>query len=150
MISKERLEEIIKNKGVVWVYSTYSKPYRILPITFNGEREINPHTFCLNWNVKNIFETKEDAEWYKEFSCIERTERLELPTWEEFDQSEKLIRFIGKFGQKCKIDGYFNLDLQSGFIDVTENGSSQINLPEYNKENYILACRKAKELFLGE
>lgn len=144
MISEERLEEIIKNKGVVWVYSTYSKPYRILPITFDGEREINSHTFCLNWNVKNIFETKEDAEFYVEFSCIERTERLELPTWEEF-KNKDCVSFITRIGKKINILNYdFNNE-----IYISDNWYISETF-EYTQDGYTLACRKAKELFLGE
>ena len=143
MISKERLEEIIKNKGVVWVYSTYSKPYRILPITFNGEREINPHTFCLNWNVKNIFETKDDAEFYAEFSCVERVERLELPTWEEFIDQEE-FGFYQKYGRKYTVIRV----LETKYL-VVETNFERYYTGDLTKENYILACRKCKELFLG-
>lgn len=156
MIEKERLEEIIKNKGVVWVYSTYSKPYRILPITFNGEREINPHTFCLNWNVKNIFETKEDAEFYAEFGCIERIEKLELPTWEEFDKNE-YVEFVGKDGTKLVLEKTLTIDcdrepISDYVLEILVNDYDHRLLfeAEYTKENYTLACRKAKELFLGE
>lgn len=147
MISEERLEEIIKNKGVVWVYSTYSKPYRILPITFDGEREINSHTFCLNWNVKNIFETKEDAEFYVEFSCIERTERLELPNWEE--KNCIIYTFyspIKKGGKEYE----FRL-FKGGNITIWRtNDMYKVFNESATKENYTIACRKAKELFLGE
>ena len=143
MITKERLEELIKNKGMVWVYSTYSKPYRILPITFDGKREINSHTFCLNWNVKNIFETKEDAEFYAEFSCIERIERLELPTWEEFDE-QKFIWFVDKSQNQCCL--YYLNVVNKIFINVS---GEVIEIGDLTKENYTLACRKAKGLFLG-
>lgn len=37
-----------------------------------------------------------------------------------------------------------------GFIDVVCCGSSLLMESNYSKENYIKACRKAKELFLGE
>lgn len=147
MISEERLEEIIKNKGVVWVYSTYSKPYRILPITFDGEREIDSHTFCLNWNVKNIFETKEDAEFYVEFNCIERTERLKLPNWEE--KNCIIYTFyspIKKGGKQYE----FRL-FKGGNITIWRtNDMYQVFNESATKENYTIACRKVKELFLGE
>ena len=143
MISEEKLEEIIKNKGVIWVYSTYSKPYRIMPITFDGKREIDPHAFCLNWNVKNIFETKEDAEFYAEFSCIERTERLELPTWEEFIEMEEFCFF-----QKNHKQTIIRV-LETKYL-VVETSFERYYTGDLNKENYTLACRKAKELFLGE
>lgn len=163
MISRKRIGELIEKESGCYVLNDGNIGYVHLKLKYEPELYVNGedgyilYIYCNDRKEykeeifdEDLFETQEEAEWHKEFGCIERTERLELPTWEEFGQSEKLIRFIGKFGQKCKIEGYFNLDLHSGFIDVTENGSSQINLPEYNKENYTLACRKAKELFLGE
>ena len=157
MIKKERLEELIEQGATVC--NAYKDWDNVWHCRFgNVAQEKNYLLFKENgsslsvimYDTNNLYETKEQAEWEWEFGDIERTERLELPTWEEFDKSEKIVRFIGKNGGKCKLEGYFDLDLQNGFIDVVENGSSQLSLSEYTKENYILACRKAKELFLGE
>lgn len=168
MISKKRLEELIEQGATIYgidygrclmadmvEIKTKDIHYSASNDNFQYIYRENKDCYLYEFNEETLFETKEEAEWYREFGCIERTERLELPTWEKFDQSEKLIRFIGKFGQKCKLEGYFNLDLEnldleSGFIDVVENGTSKLLLSEYTKENYTLACRKAKELFLGE
>jgi hypothetical protein len=99
--------------------------------------------------LDKLFETKEDAEWHREFGCIERTERLELPTWEEFSKLKaNHIRFISKKGAICRIEGF--CDDKNGFIDVVSGGYSMLMVSDYSKETYIKACRKAKELFLGE
>lgn len=160
MISKERLKELIEQKAKI--YSTHwqeevdlSLPCEIVESEYDNKTithlvvfEDEEHT--PSYMIDNLTEDIESAKWAEEFKRIPRTDYLDLPTWEEFDKSEKLVRFIGKNGGMCKLEGYFNLDLQSGFIDVVENGSSQLSLSEYTKENYTLACRKAKQLFLGE
>ena len=95
--------------------------------------------------------TIEEAEWYKEFGCIERTERLELPTYEwtqpKEDEQDVYYSFynykhelMGIRVTKQKIALYKNynhIELPS-IIDIFDN----------TQENYTLACRKAKELFL--
>lgn len=147
MITKERLEELIEQSATIYSVDTSNKTILSFKICKNeNDIKLTEKQYAF---FKKCFETKAEAEWHAEFGRIERTESLELPTWEEFNKSEKLVRFIGKNGEKCKLEGYFNLNLQSGFIDVVENGSSQLSLSEYTKENYIFACRKCKELFLG-
>ena len=97
--------------------------------------------------------TIEEAEWYKEFGCIERTERLELLPYEEFI---KVSSFT--FESKDRTE----MEMAIWYCD-TENVNIKTikitNLSDWNirwfelpltKENYIKACRKCKELFLGE
>ena len=98
----------------------------------------------------DLWETKEEADWHREFGCIKRTERLDLPTWEQFDNSYKIIEFTSKLGKKCRIDGSFHLDSQLGYITLTVDHKTIVDLRDYTKENYIKVCEKAKELFLGE
>ena len=89
------------------------------------------------------FATKEEAEWHKEFGCIERTERLELPTWEEFLILEKIYSFKSKNNQIVVL-------FSDNHTIYLEDENWNILREELTKENYTLACRKAKELFLGE
>lgn len=150
MITKERIDELIQQRAKVWGVGKQGNVFCV-GLKFRPETLKSPKWLENKYEYYGkFFESKAEAEWHAEFGYIERTERLELPTWEEFNKSEKMVRFIGKNGEKCKLEGYFNLNLQSGFIDVVENGSSQLSLSEYTKENYTLACRKCKELFLGE
>jgi hypothetical protein len=92
-----------------------------------------------------LFETKEDAEWHKEFGCIERTERLELPTWEEFQNVDDICFVCVKTGTTVRV---FNWGFNGEIYISDEWGISETF--EYSKEGYTLACRKAKELFLGQ
>lgn len=145
MISKERLEELIEQGTQVWkIYKdtcqgVYQVPAGLFGIGFSSQvDETTP--------FNELFETIEEAEWYKEFGDIERTERLKLPTWEEF---ETFFEFKDKDG--CDIV------LVQAYGKLTLTKYNKDNIPTYQyfsekatKENYILACRKCKELFLGQ
>lgn len=155
MITKERLEELIKQGATIYNvcwYNVYEEKLGSnhfvgiaddeisLMQRYNGyERELIDH-------AKNLFETKEEAEWFAEFGDIERTERLELPTWEYVNKPHNIIvPFINKDGLMC------NLTIENYENKITVNGvGGCYDIWDLTKENYTLACRKAKELFLGE
>lgn len=110
----------------------------ILYVYCNDEKKYKEEIFD-----EDLFETLEEAEWYKEFGCIERTERLELPTWEEFIEMEEVC-----FWKKNHRQTVIRI-LGTKYIAV-ETSYERFFTGDLTKENYILACRKAKELFLGE
>lgn len=149
MISKERLEELIEQGSTI--YELYMNK-NILEIQLKNdwfviddglyERKLSKHPFR-SWWISNLYETKEDAEFVREFGCIERTERLELPTWEEFIEKEEVI-FYSKSNQKTFIS-----IIGTKYL-VVERLFERYFTGELTKENYTIACRKAKELFLGE
>lgn len=146
MITKERLEELIEqDKVFYWVFNKEIRMLCNLSV---------PTYWKKNWELygKDCFETKEEAEWHKEFGCIERTERLELPTWEEVKHD--FIDNKQSAGNYCVVEF---LGFQEYSLDiVVYNGDAMITISDEDfyepltKENYTLACRKAKELFLGE
>lgn len=146
MIEKSRLEELIEQGANVYeiVYSyngdiVCEYDLKNLPTYYktNLEHFLDLHT---------VFETIEDAKWHKEFGCIERTERLELPTWEEFKLREPYNYFI--FTSK---DMQYGLGIGAYYREIIINNNGSVLFQEkFTKENYTLACRKAKELFLGE
>lgn len=165
MITKERLEALIKQGAIVYCF-TFDEVF---------EEKLGPNHF-VDWELDNmflskwdedthepicedthepicdiyyIFEHKEEAEhfqWSFEFGCIERAERLVLPTWEEVNQiCLSIITFINKDGKEC------NLVVEVFENRITVNGvGGAYDIWELTKENYTLACRKCKELFLGE
>ena len=103
-----------------------------------------------------LFETKEEAEWHKEFGCLERTERLELPTWEEFNK-KGYVEFFSEDKTKLVLEKTLTIDYDREPISyyvleivIDDYNHTLLFEAEYTKENYTLACRKAKELFLGE
>ena len=159
MITKERLLELIEQGKTI--YSSDTKLYglakwlelenRLEKLEFNEDGEVKLFIIDNGWwhwfSLRDLFETKEEAEWHREFGCIERTEKLELPTWEEI---EKDFDKINKFGTYAVIDTYgLYMDI---FVDNYCNKFIVLTtLPRMplTKENYIKACRKCKELFLG-
>ena len=152
MIDKERLEELIEQGATIWgVYDytySYDNPNKKvehinLDMFYHYYKDIEEFIMCQG-DYCNLFETKEEAEWHREFGRIERTERLVLPTWEEFEE-KKFVWFFDSYHKSCCLH-YLNCNNKL-FIN---NGGEVLEIGDFTKENYILACRKAKELFLGE
>ena len=126
------------------VYSYYEKG-RTLPAKY-----VKPLANLFGISCDEFLENDESLlYWEKEFGCIKRTEKLELPTWEEIkvdfiDNKRELGNYVVCVFDDCSID-----------IVVCCTGDIMISIYEINfykeltKENYTLACRKAKELFLG-
>jgi hypothetical protein len=145
MITKERLEELIEQGATI--YELYMNN-NIIEIQLKNdwyvmrdglyEAKLGKHPFR-SWWISNLYETKEDADFVREFGCIERTERLELPTWEEFWNSGQTIWFTGKDG------GQYGLSQYNREILLNDSYIGYLD-----KESYYKACRKCKEIFLGE
>lgn len=151
MITKERLLELIEQGATIYYcsneYWDNSGKIKIVEhkLTKNRVKDLGGIVEIIS--DRRFYETKEQAEWHREFGNIQRTERLELPTWEEI---EKDFKSINKFGTYPVIDTYgLYMDI---FVDNYCNKFIVLTtLPRMplTKENYIKACRKAKELFLG-
>ena len=155
MIEKERLQELIEQGATI--YFVYNGNVDLKEGKYKNDFILNETYVSIYWSTRShqvkyedLFETQEEAEWHKEFGCIERTERLLLPTWEEIkvdfiDNKRELGNYVVCEFDDCSID-----------IVVCCTGDIMISIYEINfykeltKENYTLACRKAKELFLGE
>jgi hypothetical protein len=161
MITKERLEELIEQCATIWFYDDISGFEKInmkendykyeIGVADADDREhllktsIGKYGKYIDdwWWFSGLFETKEELDWYIEFGCIERTERLVLPTWEEIQKYER-------FDFKDKYNHSYTLHYISGFKNLAISGWSTEYYAPATKENYTIACRKAKELFLGE
>jgi transcriptional regulator with XRE-family HTH domain len=129
------------------VYSYYEKG-RTLPAKY-----VKPLANLFGISCDELLENNTEAlDWEKEFGCIERTERLVLPTWEEIERD--FIINKQNAGNYCVVEFWgsqeYSLDI------VVYNGDAMITISDddfyepLTKENYTLVCRKAKELFLGE
>lgn len=161
MISEERLQELIKQKATIWVENQYCNAYDVelsnyyyVAITDNKEslmfldysiQEDDPESVLVDY-LENLYETKEDAEFVKEFKNITRTETLNLPTWEEL----KIIDEIKIYGENGK-----QYLVQADEYDISVYASDGYDFILYKrfertKENYIKACTIARKLFLGE
>lgn len=152
MITKERLEELIEQGATIW---SINKSGNINPVKTNKTCEIQRQYLMKEGQIysyiEQTFETEEEAKWFAEFGCIARTQRLVLPTWEETID----LVYSGSFGvqtiikfDKCKF-GY-KLQLDGNVYIFVDKGTDTVFMGSLTKENYTLACRKTKELFLGE
>ncbi len=159
MISRKRLEELIKQEATIWVKNQYYNAYDVelsnynyVAITDNKEslmfldysiQEDDPESVLVDY-LENLYETKEDAEFAKEFKNITRTEILNLPTFEELKKFER-FDFKSKDGHRYTIHfiSCFNTLAITGIIKNEYYG-------EATKANYIKACTIARKLFLGE
>ena len=153
MISKERLEELIEQKAKI--YSTHwqeevdlSLPCKIVESKYDNKTITQLIVFedeehAPSYMIDNLTEDIESAKWAEEFKRIPRTDYLDLPTWEEF-YDQKFVWFFDKDHKSCCL--YY---LSSNRI-IINIGGEIIEIGDFTKENYALACRKCKELFLGE
>ena len=103
------------------------------------------------YDIKYLFENKEEFDWLLEFGNIQRTETLSLPTWEDMQNK---IQSNG-FGNKviANFDSYvfeYKKSLNLQVVIGINLGSETLYYGDLTKENYLEACRLAKKLFLGE
>lgn len=161
MITKERLLELIGQGATIYEVKYgkinpvslknkirfVSEKYPVIVFEPRPDERYKHHKY-----FDKLFETLEQAEWHKEFGCIERTERLELPTWEEINQSSLYTVYFNN-PELYLYRVYFNRDAKT--ITIEEQNEeylecfTEIEEFEFTKENYTKACRKCKELFLG-
>ena len=102
---------------------------------------------------------KKDTEWELEFGNVTRTEKLELPSWED-TETEQFYVFGWWHGDVELAMRRFDADDDCEYL-IVEHKSDKYkeNLygqkvkivfkKPYNRENYIEACRLCKKLFLG-
>ena len=153
-MTKEQFEEISNRK--------YAED-RIVYIVFKGDEKATALHIVYDdeWllahnNLKDIYETKEDAEWEHEFGNIMWTEKLELPTWEQIqpdteDDSTTFI-FNSRDGTEyvltatdCGDDDFYDWA-----IEVYSTSGDFNRVFDFTYDGYLEACRFCKKLFLGE
>ena len=160
MIAKQRLEELIEQSATIYSVDTSNKTILSFKICKNeNDIKLTEKQYAF---FEKCFETKGEAEWHAEFGCIERTDRLELPTWEKlqneiekngcygceiffmgFDEKKEPMQYVLDVRPDDKIYIGFAKEIGAKVLDIEFEALT-------TKENYTLACRKCKELFLGE
>ena len=151
MISKERLQELIKEEATIYVKNgaitrlDYFEHFVEDDALWRRNKIVVGKEYCL----KELFETKEEIEWELEFGNITRTETLKLPSWEEFDELKfKRIWFASKnYTFYALYQRYNKLYLDWSCDDDYYRHDRQWLA---TKENYIEACRLCKKLFIGD
>ena len=156
MISRGRLEKLVeKNMPIYGIdYGRYLEPdivkipvrnLRYCPSNDNYQYLSSKDGDCYLYEFfdENLYEAKEDAEFAKEFKNIERTEILNLPTFEELKNFER-------FDFKAKDEHRYSIHFISGSnILVIAGIFTTEYYGEATKENYLEACKIARNLFLG-
>lgn len=160
MIERKRLEELIQQVATVccaYIDCDNNWNYRFGKVIKEGNyllfMENSSSLSIIMYDTCNLYETKEEAEWYKEFGCIERTERLVLPNFEEFNKCDKSVKFVDSKGTRYSMYVFVKNKKTNNcrIIIYADNGEQDWLVFEQplTQENYTLACRKAKELFLN-
>ena len=142
--------EVVQHIGVSdGVYSYYEKG-RTLPAKY-----VKPLANLFGISCDELLENNTDTlDWEREFGCIERTERLELPTWEELFKEDRVLDcYTQEFGivKNRSFIGVvlLGVDFTNEIVEVSI-GSDQIFCELLTKENYTIACKRARDLFLGD
>lgn len=166
------MEELIKREATIFVPDEFWKTVGSLKLkkeSFleDGRVHCNNITFEELPNatagysipIEEMYETKEEAEEFLEFSNIQRTQKLKLPLWNEMQNKHYIrveFRILDRFGEYNEIcvfsynrdhEKYNNLEITIWNED--ENNEEIFNKP-LTKENYDEARRICKKLFLGE
>lgn len=148
-ISRERLEELIKQGATIWVRNDY-QTYEINTSYFVNIDIIGDVLYCGAEMVylDYLYETKEEAEWVLKYHAT-RTEELNLPMWEDFKNSK--IKWIG-FWSKTYDNYWLYLRYNKiRLICVLDDGYEITEQTwKATEENYIKACDLCIKLFKGE
>lgn len=170
-ITKERLEELIEKGATIYGIDDRWDIAEVRELSANqlyysSSNDNYQYMFddcgVIEFFEDELFETKEDAEEYAEFGNITRTERLELPSWEQIKLLPKYTKyyFYGKDNALCglcispkdsltRFDGSTE-ELESWCgIDVDDNCEIEHFAP-LTRENYNEARRICVKLFKGE
>lgn len=147
MITKERLEELIRQGASVWE-AKYGKVKEFNLSTIGDylmSKEYirvyfyQPYNFITRKRYDKLFEDKGEAEWFSKFRNITRTEILSLPTWDEFYNSGKMYYFRGFYGNQITLRQYDrNIFVNDDYIGYL------------TEPNYLEACELCRKMFLGE
>lgn len=153
-MTREEIKKAIENGESVWCV-LLGRVEELKDLEFAGDllRSYNKidlfyHYITSSEFFYGLYKTKAEAEHYLNHANVTRTETLPFLTWEEFDKGDKLIRFIGKNGERCKLEGYKTDN--SGFIDVVVNGTGSNIDYDYTEANFYKAYDECVRLFKGE
>ena len=169
MITRERLEELIKQEATIWAddygeIQLCDKSEVCDTIAFTGNHQIQ-EGYCLSGFVYNnefisdniepdgLEEDVEKGEWEYEMHAS-RIERFRPPTYEEMIKEPRCLdcwtkEFVVMDNDKLIGIAFIGVDFDCEIVSV-EMGSDKYFVEQLTKDNYIKACTIARKLFLGE
>jgi hypothetical protein len=161
MITKERLEELIKEEKTIYFIDFWGN---ICPVMLDkdfliknlvefglGENELTRIDDECSYDARDLFETVKDAKFQLNYKHIKAPDRfLDLPDWNEFTTDIFDTNFYTNKGI-----GYRMSNENMGFnrrIRIYRIGdlNSDIFKKPLSYENYLEACEIAKKIWLGE
>jgi len=156
MIEKTRLDELIKQGATIYYVANRffdnSGDWYIVEHKLTKTRVKDLGGVENIYKYKRFYETKEEADEYLEFGNITRTERLELPSWEEVKkvlnpENHLDIEFTDTKGNRHAL---WLSPVQVCVVSFSPDGSYGGTDEPLTKENYTEARRLAVKLFKGE
>ena len=153
-MTKTELEEKIKNGESVWcVYKDQSNIYEIKAVEIE---KVLSDTFL--WgkeyyaNIKDVYKTKAEAEYYLHHANVTRTETLPFLTWEEFNKDTLGFDFTDNIGNKYRC--HIVRDYRGGedfIVLYDKNGTISVDEEwEATEQNFYKAYDECVKLFKGE
>jgi len=171
MITKERLEELIKKDATIY-YIKCNNVVVVIDFADKSEGDLkdienisgsddfvlklinlclqdNENATIYDWLLGQLYETESEAEHYIEYGNIQRTETLSLPSYNEF--KNPIIFNDKKDIYELNAEFYTIGNVNKKFIIIHYYRTCKLifNKP-LTEENYEQACEICKKLFLGE
>lgn len=154
MITKERLEELIKEEATVYYNydecvqeKTLNKTYEADSAYLWGKIKGGAVRSC-GYPLEDLFETKEDAEFALRYQNITRTETLSLPTWEEINNCIETKCFGNHTIANFDSFVFEYKRTKTKTVLGVNRGSETIFYDNLTKANYLEACEICRKLFL--
>lgn len=162
MITKERLEELIKQGAMIY----YIRNYTVQQINLSENEFCNyniehfylamnsriPYMTVDTWDIKCLYENREQAEWALK-TVAERTERFEPPMWDDIKCNYEFAFVKSEdnnlWNNLWKFNVFIGKEKDTGIITITDIKGS-IFTEHATKENYEKACEIVRDLFKGE
>ena len=162
MISKERLENIIKTRETLY-YINCCSGVGIIELEFLPNLNLDIYdndvlrVFSYKDNIpfltiplNTLFKTKKEAELHLEFVGIKREEEFPYVSWEDFSGGLRIIEFVSFKHENIELS-VLTISYETAYIQLFNSKTETMlfNKPA-TEENYYEALRLAKKLFLGE
>jgi len=155
MITEKRLKELIEKEATIYFYSN---DYGIIEeFNLKGCEIYNDFDSTQlvyenePYDLKNLYETKAEAEFVAEFGNVEKVVKMPVPpTWEEQSKIKGYGYFdIIKLGH-LTLKRLLPISKIKGKFFVEKAYSKDFYTFEYTKQGYITALRKIVELWREE
>lgn len=154
MITAERLEELIKQGGLIYAIWFFNHEIEAVNIGKHKRWEVYDgrlYSYYLNgqddeeYDCNDLFETLEQAEWALETKTA-RIERFEPPMWEDIEVVYTFDFITKGLHLRFAMDKHLDVIVVYKLFNGLEKDSTIFD-EHATKENYIKACEIVRDLF---